>query len=171
MINTEEILRQLMVNSDVIRALVGSVSDEQAQWKPDSETWCLQEAMQHLYNEERLDFRMHLKELLNDPLLPWGSGEYEDYITVESCRQALDGFLQERRASLAWLKGLQSPDWNEKYDISFGPVPEIVRLGPGDVLVSWVAHDFLHIRQVNALLYAWHQKQVLPFSVEYAGTW
>jgi hypothetical protein len=44
-------------------------------------------------------------------------------------------------------------------------------LSAGDVLVSWVAHDFLHIRQLNEVLYAWNEKQASPYSVQYAGGW
>jgi len=170
MINVNEILRQLSVNAQALRHLVESISDVQAQWKPDAETWSLQEVMEHFYNEERIDFRKHLKEMFSEPPSPWGKFNPAEYVTVKSCRQALEGFLTEREASIVWLKELKSPNWEAASKASFGP-EEVLVLRAGDVLTSWVAHDFLHLRQVNELLYSWNEKQAAPYSVQYAGGW
>ncbi len=171
MINVEEIIRQLTANAEVVRVLVQPISDEQAQWKPNPETWSLKEVMEHFYNEERIDFCKHLKEMLSDPPQPWGEFSPEEYISVESCRQALNSFLMEREASGVWLRKLESPDWDLESQASFGSEGEVLTLSAGDVLGSWVAHDFLHIRQINELLYAWNTQQVSPYSVQYAGGW
>jgi hypothetical protein len=171
MIDIEKITHQMTSNKQAMHHLIESISAEQAQWKPDPETWSLQETMEHLYNEERIDFRKHLKEMFSEPPQPWGKSNPADYVKIESCRQALEGFLTEREASIAWLKSLKSPDWDAASKASFGPENEVLILSAGDVLVSWVAHDFLHLRQVNELLYAWNEKQAAPYSVQYAGGW
>jgi len=171
MINMDSIIRQLASSAEGMHALVQSIPDEQAQWKPDPETWCMKEVMEHVYNEERLDFRQHLKEMLNDPPQPWGAFRHEEYIKVQSCRQALESFLTERQASIAWLKTLQSPDWGITTEVHYGSAGESFKLSVGDVLVSWVDHDYLHLRQMNELLHAWNEKQASPFSVQYAGGW
>jgi hypothetical protein len=171
MIDIHKIIRQLSVNALALRCLVESISEEQAQWKPDAETWSLQEVMEHFYNEERIDFRKHLQEMFSDPPQPWGRFNPADYVTVKSCHQALESFLTEREASMAWLKALPSPNWDKTLQASFSPEDEVLILSAGDVLASWVAHDFLHLRQVNELLYAWNEKQAAPYSVQYAGGW
>ena len=170
MINIDEITRHLTANAAAIQALVQGISDAQAQWKPNPETWCLKEVMEHIYNEEHIDFRLHIKEYFSDPPHPFGPNN-DKWITVADHRQALAGFLSERQASLAWLKDLTSPDWEVKSSMEFGPEHEKVTLSAGDVLVSWVAHDYLHIRQINELLFAWNERQAAPFSVQYAGGW
>jgi DinB superfamily len=170
MINIEDILRQLTANAEAMRALVESISDEQAQWKPNPETWSMTQVMEHVYNEERIDFRKHLKEMFSRPPQPWGEFRPEERIPVESCRQALNGFLVEREASLAWLKALGPVDWDTASQAVFSP-DEVLVLRAGDVLFSWVAHDFLHIRQVNELLFAWNAKEGSPYAVQYAGRW
>ena len=170
MIKIEKIIQRLTVNAEIVRALVQPLSDQQANWKPNEETWNMKEVMEHVYNEERIDFRKHLKEMFSDPPLTWGEFHHEELISVESCHQALKGFLLEREASLEWLRSLDSPDWEVESQASFGP-EELLTFKAGDVLGSWVAHDFLHIRQMNELLYAWNMQQVLPYSVRYAGTW
>ena len=171
MIKIENITLQLTTNAEVVRSLVQPISDEQAQWRPNAETWSMKDVMEHVYNEERVDFRKHLKEMLSNPQLPWGEFRNEEYISMGSCRQALEKLLIEREASLDWLGALKAPDWDVISQASFGPEENVLTLSAGDVLVSWVAHDFLHIRQMNELLYAWNVQQVLPYSVQYAGGW
>jgi hypothetical protein len=171
MIHLNEIIRQLAANAEAVRALVEPVSDEQAEWKPDPETWSLREVMGHLYNEERLDFRKHLKEMSSDPPQAWGASSPKERISIESCQQGLEGFSAERNASLAWLGALEAPAWDVTSQARFGPAGDALTFSAGDVLVSWLAHDFLHIRQINELLYAWAVRQASPYSVDYAGGW
>ncbi|MHB1356968.1 MAG: DinB family protein [Anaerolineae bacterium] len=170
MVNIQDLIRQLASNVHAIHALVETVPDVQAQWKPDTDTWCLTEVMGHIYNEERGDFRPHIKGLLSDPSQPWEASN-QPWVVVEDFHQALEGFITERQASIAWLKTLESPDWNVKAEMTFGPANEPMTLSAGDVLVSWVEHDYLHIRQINELLHAWNAREALPYSVDYAGGW
>lgn len=171
MMKIDEIVGRLISNAEAIRRLLETLTDEQSNWKPDPETWSMKEVMEHVFNEERLDFRKHLREMLSEPPQPWGQFHQEDYLTVESCKKALEEFLLERQASTEWLKEQAGTDWTVSSSISFGPEGETFVLSAGDVLVSWVAHDFLHLRQMNELLYAWNEKQAPPYSVQYAGGW
>jgi hypothetical protein len=170
MVNLSEIMRQMAENAEAIRSFTGSISSEQAKWKPDPETWSMKEVMEHVYNEERGDFRAHIQEMFHAPPQPWGALQ-PGWKPMESCQQALEGFLAERAASLAWLRALNAPDWDLESRASFGPDGGELVLKAGDVLVSWLAHDYLHIRQMNELQFAWNEHQGLPYSVEYAGGW
>jgi hypothetical protein len=60
MINIDKVIKQLTNNAEIVRALVEPISENQANWKPDQETWNMKEVMEHVYNEERIDFRKHL---------------------------------------------------------------------------------------------------------------
>lgn len=169
MINLEQIIRQLAGSAGVIRALVEATSDEQAQWQPGPDAWSIAQVMEHLYNEERIDFRQHLQEMFSDPPQPWGALRREGFISVENCRQALELFLSERQASIAWLKALKAPDWDIRSKITFGPDNETMTLSAGDVLVSWVDHDLLHLRQMIRVLHGRLEQETAPYSGEYAG--
>ena len=171
MINLEKTIQQLKNNAAIILATVQPIPAEQADWKPNAETWSIKEVMDHLYNEERLDFRKHLKEMLSDPPQPWGKSQPQDWISGERYLEVLQDFLAERESSLDWLGMLKEPDWEVISKISLGPSNETFTLSAGDVLVSWVAHDFLHIRQLNELLYAYQAQASSPYSVRYAGDW
>ena len=166
MIDVQAIVRQLAANAETIRALVQALSDEQAEWQPNPETWSIAQVMEHLYNEERIDFRQHLKEMLHDPPQPWGAF-HDEYISMPNCRQALDAFLAEREASITWLEGLDSPDWDLTIQATF--VDETITLSAGDILASWVDHDWAHLRQMIKLLHAWLEKETAPYSTMYGG--
>lgn len=166
MISIEEIVRQLSANAEAMRALMGGISDEQAAWQPAPEIWSLNQVMEHVYNEERIDFRKILRRMFNDGSQPAG-----EYLLVESFHQSLAGFLQEREASIKWLSGLKSPDWEVSNQWPFGPSGDVMTFRAGDVLLSWIEHDVLHLRQMIELLHAWNEKQAPPYSLSYAGGW
>jgi len=170
MIDLEGTIRQLAASAEAIRVLVEAVAEVQAEWQPDPKSWSLKEVMRHLYSEESTDFRRHLRELWHEPPILWGKLAVERHPPTRDCRQALEGFLDERAASLEWLRSLEAPDWAAAQQVAFGS-SEVITLSAGDVMVSWVAHDYLHIRQINELLYAWHKRQAEPHSVRYAGAW
>jgi len=165
MIDVNEIIRRLAGGAEGIRALVQDVPAQQAMWSPGPETWSLHQTLEHLYNEERIDFRKHLMEMLSRPPRPWQTFDPAALVKTASCQEALQGFLTEREASLKWLKGLESSDWNQSAQAPWGAIRA------GDVLASWAAHDYLHLRQINELLFAWNARQSAPYSVEYAGEW
>ena len=164
MINLAEIIRQLSANAKVIHSLALAFPEAHTRWTPNPQTWAMKDVMEHVYNEERGDFRKRLKVM-------WGQASTEEYRKTESCRQALEGFLEEREVSLAWLRSLDAPDWDASLLMHFGPEQTPFTLSAGEALVSWVDHDFLHMRQMVELLHAWNEQQASPYSVRYAGEW
>jgi hypothetical protein len=79
--------------------------------------------------------------------------------------KSISQFLQERENSLKWLGTLGEPDLSVAIEGKFG------RMRAGDMLMSWVAHDLLHLRQLVELHYAYHKQQAQPYDVGYAGDW
>ena len=67
MIDFELGITRLMRQAQDIRQMVLGISAEQARWKPDSETWSILEVVNHLYDEEREDFRVRLPVPINLP--------------------------------------------------------------------------------------------------------
>lgn len=47
-----------------IGQLASGVSGEQARWKPNADSWSIIEVVNHLYDEEREDFRVKIKHIL-----------------------------------------------------------------------------------------------------------
>jgi hypothetical protein len=165
-------IRQMALNARRIRSLASGVSPAQAVWKPDPTSWSILEVVNHLYDEERLDFRVRLDLILHHP-------EQEDWPPIDPPRwvverrynqrrlePSLANFLKERQASLAWLRSLGQADWQAGVpDPSGGMFPA------GSMFASWAAHDLLHMRQLVELQRAWIVYQASPYDTGYAGDW
>lgn len=164
------IAQQLGRNAATIRQIVAGVSDEQARWRPKPQDWSLLEVINHLYDEEREDFRLRIEYVLFRPGEAAPNIDPAGWVTARAYNQrelapSLDNFLREREQSIAWLTGLENPDWRKALKH-----PRFT-ISAGSLLASWLAHDFLHLRQLVELHYAWVKQQVAPFSVDYAGDW
>ena len=166
----ERMITQLADNAKRIEALVRDSNNFQAHWKPDEDTWSLVEVISHLYDEERLDFRIRIEHTIYKPGEEWpaidpGSWVIERAYNERDLNDSLTNFQAERQASLEWLAGLSNPDWELSYQAPFGAIKA------GDVLAAWVAHDLLHTRQLVELQWIYMLEQVQPYEVRYAGEW
>jgi hypothetical protein len=108
--------------------------------------------------------------MFSDPPQPWAPWSETEYLPLLDFPEALRRFLAERADSLAYLRSLEGADWDRSSTAAFGE-NETVTLRAGDVLVSWLEHDFLHMRQMNELRHAWNVHQAKPYQVDYAGGW
>ena len=168
--NLEYTRTRMSNNAEAIRNLVQDIEPRQARWRPAPDSWSILEVINHLFDEEREDFRRRLMFILDQetgtmpPIDPAGWVTERNYNERE-LQESLDGFLAERESSLAWLAKLNSPDWDAFYEAPFG------RMRAGDMLASWLAHDQLHMRQLVELQFAWLAQLTQPYSAEYAGAW
>lgn len=168
----DQMIAQLSLQAGRIQALANGVSDEQARWKPDAESWSLLEVVNHLADEELEDFRTRLDTLLHRPGEEPPPIDPQGWVTSRGYNQrdlseSLDRFLAERQRSLGWLRGLEAPDWTIKV---VGPDGSW-EIRAGDMAAGWVAHDLLHMRQLVELHWAWTQREVEPYVTQYAGAW
>jgi len=162
---------RLTHNAAVIRSLVQAVTLEQARWKPNPAEWSILEVINHLYDEEREDFRTRLDLALHRPGQPWPGIDPEGWVVERQYNQrdleeSLHNFLTERERSLAWLNKLAAPAWENHYEHPTGR-----KLSAGDLLVSWLAHDFLHTRQLAQLHWQYITIIGASYSTNYAGAW
>ena len=163
-------VKQLADNAGRFEALVQGVSEEQAHWKPDDDEWSVLELVNHLYDEEREDFKPRLDNILHQRERDWAPIDPEGWVTERGYAErdlleSLQSFLKERSASLEWLESLGSPDWDTLHTSEFGS------MRAGDMFTSWVTHDHIHLRQLIELHHAYAVAQGKPFSPDYAGPW
>ena len=168
--NLDKSIIQLQTQGKAITALVKDLSIEDARWKPGPEDWSVLEVLNHLVDEEQLDFRRHLDHILFNPKAPWPEIAPQDWVIDKKYNQreldqTLKAFKSERKKSISWLESLDQPDWEKKVQLPWG------ELSAGDLLASWLAHDLLHIRQLTALRYNLTLSHSLPYRIEYAGKW
>jgi len=151
--------------------IVRDVPTGDARWKPPDGAWSILEIVCHLADEEEFDFRPRIQSILADPARSWPPIDPERWAIERryneiSLDDAVARFGALRRESLGWLRSLEQPDWSQAYQHpEFGPFPA------GDIFAAWVAHDYLHLRQISKRLYQIAEQNAGEFSVRYAGVW
>jgi len=162
--------RQLARTAAAIRALCAETPLD-PHWRPAPGKWSMVEVLCHLADEDRDDFRRRLDLTLHHPGTPWPPNDPEKWVqernyAARSHADALADFLAERERSVAWLEGLGSIDLAKSY-----LHPRVGPLHAGDLLLSWLNHDLLHLRQLVRLEFAWNESRLPDHSSRYAGEW
>jgi len=166
----QEIINQLSKNQMVFGNLLKEITHTQALWKPDFSSWNLLEVVCHLVDEEKFDFRTRVRLVLEDPEkelpkfnpLHWVR---EHKYLEQNIGLKTEEFLEERTKSIAWLNSLDHPRWENFYaHRTLGPITAL------SYLANWLAHDYIHIRQVNRLAYEFFEFHSSS-NLSYAGKW
>ena len=113
-----KIISLLTNNAERIKSMAAGISIEQARWKPEPSSWSILEVINHLYDEERRDFRIRLDIILHHPEQEWPPIDPEGWVIEQKYNErglesSLENFLEERRVSLEWLDSLGQFDWDE----------------------------------------------------------
>ncbi|MDZ4720748.1 MAG: DinB family protein [Roseiflexaceae bacterium] len=171
MLEIQPYITRLEAGMHTIEALVRGVPESQARWKPSPGEWSLVEVINHLYDEERDDFRYRIEQTLHHPEQPLAPIDPEGWAiqrryNERHIEESLLRFLSVRLSSLAFLRQLGDKPWDQLVNH-----PQLSGLRAGDLLVSWAAHDMLHIRQLNQLHWHYLQAQAVPYRLDYAGEW
>jgi hypothetical protein len=168
--NLDFFIVRLSDNRQVFESLLRNVVDEQARWKPAPHKWSMLEVVNHLSDEEREDFRQRLDLTLHKPGQAWPQIAPEQWVAQRRYNErrldeSFANFLAEREKSLIWLNELSAPNWELSYERPTGV------LTAGDLLASWLAHDFLHIRQLARLHWQYVGVVASPSQTAYGGSW
>lgn len=154
-----------------LAALLGGLPDDDGRWKPCHGGWSIVEIVNHLVDEESEDFRTRVRMTLEEPGKAWppidpeGSAVSRKYNERE-LGESLERFASARIESVAWLRRLSNPDWQKTYSH-----PSIGEMRAGDIMISWCAHDALHLRQISKRLFELAQRDGTGFKTDYAGDW
>jgi len=162
--------QELRFSVEMIRALLAGINQEEAQIRPNPDSWSILEVVCHLYDEEREDFREHLDFILHRQNEEWHQIDPQGWITERKYNEQdlteMQGkFFAERQKSLEWLQGLSKANWETTYTSQFGSMKA------GEMFACWVAHDNLHVRQLTELRRNWIERMTQPYDIEYAGDW
>lgn len=168
--NYTKIINGLSENQTVFKSLLIDLTEETYVWKPNPEKWCVLEIVCHLYDEEREDFRARVKHTLETPTGPLPPIDPQGWVKTRNYMQqnysdTLNDFLKEREQSIKWLQGLQNPKWDNAYEH-----PKFGKMTAKMFLSNWLAHDYLHMRQIIKLKFD-YLKQLTGEDLSYAGNW
>jgi hypothetical protein len=164
------LFHELQNSTEMIRALLLGVTQDEVRIKPYPESWSILEVICHLYDLEREDFREHLDFILNRQNEEYHVIDPQGWVTERKYNEQnfvemQEKFLAERRTSLEWLKNLPETDWEITFTSQYGSV------SAGEMFACWVAHDNLHIRQLVELRRVKIENITKPYNIEYAGDW
>jgi hypothetical protein len=169
--NYDNIINKLEANASTFKSLLENISDEQTHWKPSPEKWSLLEIVNHLYDEEREDFRRRIKNIFEDPEKVWTPIAPAEWVTKREyfkrdMKTSLTNFLEERKKSIEWLKNLNSPNWK-----AIHIHPKLGEMSAEMLLANWLAHDYLHIRQMTFMHWSYLFHLSPSINLDYAGNW
>lgn len=164
------LFRELELFPQLLGDLMCGITQSEALYKPYAESWSMLDVVCHLCDEEREDFRRWLDFILHHRHEAWPLIDPETWVVTRAyaerdLTEMLQKFGEERRRSVDWLMDLSVSDWNVAYTAPFGAI------SAGDLLVSWAAHDNLHLRQMVELRQARLLNLVKPYDTHYAGDW
>ena len=166
----QTLYQELTNSTEIIRALLAGVTQEDSQVKPNAESWSILEVVCHLYDVEREDFREHLDFILHRQNEEYHAIDPQEWVSgrkynQQDFKEMQSKFFDEREKSLQWLTGLHDTNWDITYTTEYGSA------SAGEMFSCWVAHDNLHIRQLVELKRFRIEKITQPYEVEYAGEW
>lgn len=168
--DVQYISKELAKNKNIFRSIFENTEEQEYLWKPLPNKWCLLEILCHLYDEEREDFRARIQHTFEKPaepvkpIDPVGWVLKRKYIE-QDCKIVLRKFLSERDKSIEWLNDLPNAKWNSIYHHA-----QLGEISAAMFLSAWLAHDYLHIRQITRIKYQYLQS-LTGHDLSYAGKW
>ena len=165
----DQLIVRLEANLAVLNAQLNNRSKEEYFYKAEENSWSTIQVLSHLVDVEIFDFRARLFSIVEnpsrdlplfDPLKAMANKNFID----EDYNELLDQFMNERLISVAKLRTIAKSDWQKVYEH-----PKLGPLTPRFFLTNWVAHDYIHIQQINRLAYQFLKSSTIEM-LDYAGT-
>ena len=164
----DEARRELARFPALLDSVVSGLAPERWRARPVPDEWAPVEIVCHLRDEEAEDFGARVRVVLGGggaftPVDPEGWAVARRYREANPT-DALAAFRDRRTANLAMLADVAA----ERLSAS-GESPSGLRLSGLDLLVAWVAHDALHLRQLAGTLARQWADRWAPLRADYAG--
>jgi hypothetical protein len=168
--NTRHIIGELQRNKTIFKDLLEGLPEELYLWRQNPQKWCLLEIICHLIDEEREDFRARVRRTLENPELPFNPIDPVGWVTARKYMERdynsmLAEFFRERDDSIQWLDSLENPKWDNVHKH-----PTLGDMTAKKFFANWLAHDYLHIRQITKLKYDYLMSSTGE-DLGYAGGW
>ncbi len=169
--NYDNIINKLEANASTFKSLLENIPIEQTNWKASPKKWSLLEIVNHLLDEEREDFRQRIMNIFEDPKKEWVPIAPADWVSKREyakrdMKTSLANFLEERKKSIKWLNSLKSPNWKASHTH-----PKLGKMSAEKLLANWLAHDYLHIRQITFMHWGYLSHLSHSINLDYAGNW
>ncbi|MGD1070185.1 MAG: DinB family protein [Bryobacteraceae bacterium] len=158
----------LAATPEVLRLLMGGLSDEDAQWKPAPDRWSVAEILEHLSHIEGHYFRAALDRMVVESdaeIEPYDQEAYAAAGTYAN-REAEESFAhweEQREDNVDFLRELDACVLARS-----ARHPTLGIVSAQDLLNEWAFHDLGHVRQITELVRArMYYAKLGPFQVQY----
>ncbi|MFN2533297.1 MAG: DinB family protein, partial [Pyrinomonadaceae bacterium] len=84
LMDLDHVIERMTANARIFESLTQGLTTEQARWKPAPDKWSILEVVNHLYDEEREDFRQRLHLVLTDAALNWPPIAPQQWVTARA---------------------------------------------------------------------------------------
>ena len=159
---------QLESTPEILRLLMGGLSDEDTKWKPAANRWSIAEVLEHLSHTEGHCFRARVERIVsedNPAIEPYdqeaffAAGQYSG----RDAEDSFDHFEEQRELNLEYLRELPAAAADRT-----GTHPELGVMTVSHVVNEWAFHDLGHIRQIAEIIRALkYYPQMGPIQSEY----
>jgi hypothetical protein len=168
--NHSSIVTGLANNIEVYRQLLKNLDAGQIAYRQNISKWNLLEVVCHLLDEEKEDFGARVRHTLLHPELPLPSIDPVGWVISRNYAgrqfdEVVALFLLEREKNITWLQSLKNPNWKSTHQH-----PKFGSMSAEYFLANWLAHDYLHFRQIVKLKYD-YTLYTTGISLNYAGDW
>jgi hypothetical protein len=145
---------QLAATPEILRLLMGGLSEEDTQWKPAPNRFSIAEALEHLSHVEGHCFRARVERMVNDdnpaiepydPDVYFAGGQYSG----RDAEDSFDHFEEQREMNLEYLRELPASSADR-----IGTHGKLGMITVGHVMNEWAFHDIGHIKQIGEIIRA-----------------
>lgn len=147
-------LNQLESTPEILRLLMGGLSDDDTNWKPAPKRFSIAEVLEHLSHTEGHCFRARVELMVteeNPAIEPYDQEVYfaAGQYSGRDAEDSFDHFEEQRELNLGYLRELPASAASRS-----GTHPELGVLTVSNVLSEWAFHDLGHIRQIAEIIRA-----------------
>jgi hypothetical protein len=159
---------QLESTPEILRLLMGGLSEQDTKWKPAANRWSIAEVLEHLSHTEGHCFRARVERIVsedNPAIEPYdqeaffAAGQYSG----RDAEDSFDHFEEQRDLNLEYLRELPAAAADRT-----GTHPELGVMTVSHLVNEWAFHDLGHIRQIAEIIRALkYYPQMGPIQSEY----
>ena len=147
-------LYQLEATPEILRLLMGGLSEADTNWKPAPDRFSIAEALEHLSHAEGHCFRVQVQRMVEEENPETESYDTEAYIAAgqyagRSAEDSFDHFEEQRELNVEYLRDL--PDTVAG---RMGIQPGLGTITVANLINEWALHDLGHIRQIAEIIRA-----------------
>ncbi len=142
----------LAATPEILRGLMGGLSDDDARWKPAADRFSIAEVLAHLSHSEGHCYRMRVDRFLDEDLPFFEADDAQMYLELyrdADPEDSFDHFEEQRENNIGFLESL--PPGSGERKAKHAEVGEITL---AQMLHEWALHDIGHIRQIAELVRA-----------------